>query len=219
MIGPARGRAARLVVAVAVGLAGVACAGRPPPPDTFHRLVVPAPASRVATRLEGALEVDRPSAVDALRSRPLAVVDAGSGVLRHARYDLWVEGPPALVQDALVDYLRAAGVAERVVTPELRDDPRWLVAGRIERFERMAGDGGGAAVRLELSLRERGGGPPLVYGVYEATRGADGDSNAAAIGALGAAVGEAFEAFVADVDAAFAAPRPRPRSPGAAPRP
>jgi len=208
-----RGAARRgpwLTAAVAAALAAAACAGSPPPPDAFHRLVVPAPASRAATRLEGALEVDRPSAVDALRSRPLAVVDAGSGVLRHARYDLWVEGPPALVQDALVDYLRAAGVAERVVTPELRDDPRWLVAGRIERFERVAGGGGGgaAAVSLELSLRERGAGPPLVYGVYQATRRADGDSNAAAIQALGAAVGEAFAAFVADVDAAFAAPRP-----------
>jgi len=191
-------------VALLLGLA--ACAGSPPPPDAFHRLVVPPPAARTTPRLDGVLEVERLAAADVLRSRPLVVMEAGTGVLRHARYHLWVDGPPVLLQDALVDYLRAAGLAERVVTPELRDEPRWLVEGRIHRFERVAGAGGAAAVRLELVLRERDAGPPRVHEVYRVTRAAADDSAAAAIEALGLAVGEVFAAFVSDVDQAFAAP-------------
>jgi cholesterol transport system auxiliary component len=200
--------ARRLAVAAVLALALSACAGSAPPPDSYHRLTVPAPAPRATPLLHGALEVDRLSAVDALRSRPLAVVDAASGVLRHARYDLWVEGPPELLRDALVGYLRAAGLAERVVTPELRDQPRWIVSGRIQRFERVVGAGGSVAVSLELFLRDGGGGPPRVDRVYEVTRPAPGDSTAAAIEALGTATGEAFAAFTADVEAAFAAPSP-----------
>ena len=194
-------------VAAAAALLWIsACAGSPPPPDSFHRLSVPPPAARATPLLEGAVEVDRFAAVAALRSRPLAVVDSGSGVLRHARYDFWVDGPPGLLQHALVGYLRAAGVAGRVVTPELREDPRWVVTGRILRFERVAGGGGAAAVTVELALRERASGPPRVHGVYEASRRAGADSAPAAIEALGLAVGEAFAAFVADVEAELASP-------------
>jgi ABC-type uncharacterized transport system auxiliary subunit len=196
---------ARALVAVAA-LALSACAGSPPPPDAFHRLHVPDPPARATPLLDGVVEVDRLATVDVLRSRPLAVVDAATGVLRHARYDLWVSGPPALVQDALVDYLRAARAAERVVVPELRDEPRWIVAGRLHRFERVAGGGGAAAVSLELSLRPAGGGPPRVHGVYAVERPASADSAAAAIEALGVATGEAFARFLADVEAA----QPRP---------
>lgn len=202
-----RGR--RPVVAAALALALSACASSPPPPDSYYRLTVPAPERRAKPLLEGVLEVDRLSAVDALRSRPLAVVNATSGVLRHADYDLWVEGPPELLQDALVGYLRAAGLADRVVTPELRDEPRWLLSGRIQRFERVVGAGGAVAVTVELFLRDNeGGGPSRVDRVYAVTRPAPGGSAVAAVEALGAAVGEVFADFTADVDAAFAAGPP-----------
>jgi len=103
-----------------------------------------------------------------------------------------------------VDYLRRTGLAGRVVTPEDRDDPSWIVSGRIRRFEQVrAGTASRAHVAMELSLRVRSQRSLRVQGVYEATRPAAGPSAREGAEAMGAALGEIFEAFVADLRAAL----------------
>jgi ABC-type uncharacterized transport system auxiliary subunit len=186
------------LAAAALALAALGCAGSPLPPDSFHRLVVPAPAASGA-RLPGVVEVDRLQASDALRGRPLARADAEGRRLRLADYDHWVDAPTSLLQRALVEHLRAGGVADEVVTPEQRADADWLVSGRIDRFEWV--EGGAGAVRVELSLRAHGDRAPRVHGTYEATRRAASDDARAAAAALGEATGAVFDAFLRDVAA------------------
>lgn len=196
-------RLAFRAAALAWALAALGCAGSPPPPDSFHRLVVPPPAASGA-RLPGVVEVDRLQASDALRGRPLARSDAEGRRLRLADYDYWVDAPTSLLQRALVEHLRAGGVADEVVTPEQRAEADWFVSGRIDRFEWVAG--GAAAVRVELSLRGRGDRAPRVHGTYDLTRRAASDDATAAAAALGEATGAAFDAFLRDVARAATSP-------------
>ena len=187
----------------------LACAGSPPPPDSFHRLLVPAPAVRAAPLLSGVVEVDRFRASDTLLGRAMAVSDPDGRLLRHARYDYWADAPPALLQQALIGYLRAGGLAERVVTPEQRDDPRWIVSGRIQRFDWVRGGGGGgaAAIVIDLALRGRDDGSLRLQHTYRSTHVASADDASAVAEALEIAVGEVFGSFVADLETALAAGR------------
>ena len=185
----------------------LACAGSPPPPDSFHRLFVQAPSARATPLLAGVVEVDRFQASDVLLGRPLAVSDADGRVLRHARYDYWADAPPILLQQALIGYLRAGGLAERVVTPEQRDDPRWIVSGRIQRFDWVRGGGSAGTLVIDLALRGRDDGSPRIQASYRATQEARSDDASAVADALEVAAGEVFGSFVSDVEAALAAPR------------
>ena len=182
----------------------LACAGRPPPPDSFHRLLVPAPAPRGTPLLPGVVEVDRFQASDVLLGRPMAVTDPDGRLLRHARYEFWADAPPALLQQALIAYLRTGRLAERVVTPEQRDDPRWIVSGRLQRFDWVRGGGGAGVLVVDLALRASDDGAPRFQHSYRATHDARADDAAAVAEALEIAVGEVFQAFVLDVEAALA---------------
>lgn len=192
-----------LTACLAAGL--LACGASPsPPPDSFHRLSLAPPAARARPLLAGVVEVERLDAVDALRGRAQAWVRADRPeLLRHASYDFWVDPPPVLLRDALIDYLRDGGIAERVVRTEDRDEPVWIVSGRILRFERVRGGADGATVDLELSLRRRAERAPIVRGRYEASEPASSDSAAASADAMGRALDAAFSAFVAEIAAAL----------------
>ena len=49
--------------------------------------------------------------------------------------------PPRMVQLQMAQYLRAAGAARQVVTPEVRVDAHYRVTGRILQLERVIGEG------------------------------------------------------------------------------
>lgn len=183
----------------------LACAGSPPPEDAFHRLRLSQPAARGAPLLAGTVEVARPDASDLLRGRAIVVAQAArEGRLQRSRYQFWSDPPAVLVQQALADRLRTGGLAARVVTPERRDDPQWVVSGTLHRFERIVGPGGDqAVVRIELALRDVAARRVPVLGVYEARESAADGSVEAAVDAFGRALGDVFARFLADVEAAI----------------
>jgi ABC-type uncharacterized transport system auxiliary subunit len=164
---------------------------------------LPRPAPRASALLAGTLEVERLGASDLLRGRALVVASADRpDVLRRSDYHFWVDAPPVLLQDALLDFVREGGLAERAVRAGAQERAAWILTGRVLRFERLAPRQ--AAVELELSLR-RASEPGLVaQGTYAATGTADGDSMEAAVRALGSATAQAFSAFAADVERALA---------------
>lgn len=194
----------RRALALAMLAGGIgACAGSPPPDDAFHRLSPPAPARRSAPLLAGSVEVAPLSASDALRGRAMMIAsDDRPDRLQRSHHHFWVDAPPALLQRALMDSLRAAGVDGQVVEPERRAGPAWRVTGRIERFERiLAGGGGRVDVTLELSLREAAGAKRAVDGRYVESEPVSRNSADEAVAAFGRAVARAFDAFLADVEA------------------
>jgi len=178
-----------------------ACAVPPPAPeDAFYRLSprADAPAS-TAPMLKSVVEVDRFAASGSLANRPLLFSEPGSSAVSEYHYHFWIEAPPILLQNALVSYMRSAGVAERVVTPEMRVRPDYTVRGRLMRLETVQGAQAIGVAEFELSLRRESDGELLVLGEYRAEVPSGPNGVKTDVSAIEKAVNKAFEDFVADI--------------------
>lgn len=180
-----------------------ACVAGPAPRDQFYRLDV-APAGASGARLPGTLEVERFTSDDVLRARAMLRAESGSPQVTPYVYHLWVESPTLLVQRALADYLRAAGVADTVVTPDAGAIEDWQVNGHLRRFDQLLAPSPRVRVEIELRLRRRGGETLLVQKVYAAETAADAPDPEAAARAFSAALEQVFGNFTADLRAAAA---------------
>jgi ABC-type uncharacterized transport system auxiliary subunit len=179
-----------------------ACAAGPAPRDHFYRLEAGAPEqSRSAPALPGVLEVDLPRADSLLRQRALLRSESG-GELTPYRYHLWSDSPVRLVQLELARYLRQAGLAGEVVTPDLGTQrPDWILRSHLHRLEQHTGQGAsGVLVELELALAAAD--PPrlVLRQTYRAERSAATEP-ARAVTAFDAALAEIFARFAADAAA------------------
>lgn len=190
---------AALVVLVAAVLG--ACAQPPVPQDRFYRLQVAAPDKALAAlRLDGMLEVDRFAADGLFAGRPIVHSDAGrSHEVTEYNYHFWTEPPPSMLRDQLVEYLRAAGVARTVVTPEMRVEPDFVLAGKIKRLEQIVGAPPRAAVSLELGLRRDATGELLLLRTYAEVVTAGAPTVSAAVLAVNEALARIYAKFIADL--------------------
>ncbi|CAA7614287.1 ABC-type transport auxiliary lipoprotein family protein [Magnetospirillum sp. UT-4] len=193
-------------VILALSLALAACASPAPPEDNFYRLDGRMAVQRLAAPvLPGVLEVNRLDSDGVLSERALAYQDS-DGTLARYRYDLWSEAPGALLQERLVEALRAANAAVTVLTPDLRVPPDWTLRGKLKRFELLP-DAGKVMVRLELAVVSARDGSLVLLRTYETERRSEAAPKAAAV-ALAAAADEAIARFVADLGTA-SVPAPR----------
>ena len=195
-----------------LSLTGCFGSSPPIPADFYYRLQPSAPAQRLDAPRVGLIVVDRPGAPTVYTARDIAYSDAAPHLrLQHYHYHHWVDPPPQLLQQALVDYLRAANVARVVTSEPGRQPPAWRVSGVVRRFDRQRGEAGWqAAVSLELRADPVGGNkPPLVrqYDVVVDAQGADMD---ATVQAFAKATGTLFDRFLADFSAALPADSARP---------
>ena len=119
--------------------------------------------------------------------------------LHEYHYHFWTEPPPTMLRDQLVDYLRAAKVTTMVVTPEMRVEPDYVLAGRIKRLEKINGSPPRAVVELELALRRTANDELLFLGTYGVEAKAGADTVAAAVAAFNDALTEIYAKFTADI--------------------
>jgi ABC-type uncharacterized transport system auxiliary subunit len=127
----------------------------PAPADRFHRLEVPDPTERLdPPRLRGRLVVDSIRSSAMVLERPMLHRHADDPTqVRRAGYDHWADPLPTMVQRGVVGFLRSVNAAEVVITPEMRLDADFRLAGRINRFERLVTDGSArATIELEFNL-------------------------------------------------------------------
>ena len=178
-----------------------ACVAGPAPRDHFYRVDVAAPAAGKLA-LTGILEVERFTSDDTLRERHLLYVTPGSPEVTPYGYHLWVDSPTLLLQRALADHLRAAGVAEQVVTPDAGAGEDWQVNGHLRQLYQVLGGAPSVRVDLELRLRRAQGADLVAQKIYSATAPAGDDTPEAAARAFSLAIGEVFERFTADLRAA-----------------
>jgi len=116
-------------------------------------------------------------------------------------YHAWTEPPGVLLRDVSVDYLRSSGVAERVVTPDVRVRSSHVLVGRIRRLEHQRGASPAVALSLELGLvRERDQSLVLLE-TYSVTAPSSGPGVPEAVDALNDALAEIFRRFIADLSA------------------
>lgn len=176
-----------------------ACAGPAAPPDSFYR-IEPGPPAQRFTRppLPGVLEIGRLAADDVVAERAIAFARAEGGPLSHYKYDFWSEPPGLMLQDRLSHYLAAAGLADRVVTPDLQLLPDWILRGKVRRFEQIAA-GNRVEIDLELSVVGARDGGLILMETYTARVDAGSERVEDAARAMNKAVTEVFARVLADL--------------------
>lgn len=189
------------MLAAAVLLA--ACAGGTRvPEDNFYRLDIAAPAARLAVpALADVLSVQAGAAAPVYRDRAFLYSEARTpGRLQRYHYHYWTDAPPRLLQRALADYLRAAGIATAVVMPEDGIDARYRLRLDIERFEHVRGQNGGTVVvAARLNLSERGSGTLRLQERLEAQSAVQGGEHADLAAAYQRATQDLFARIVTAV--------------------
>jgi ABC-type uncharacterized transport system auxiliary subunit len=197
-----RGLARAAAFAFALALAA-GCLGRAAPRDRYFRLVAQPPPRPAGAPLPGTLAVERLRADALVRGTALLVRDGdGSPELRRRDYAHWVDSPTLLVQRATVDALRAAGVAERVVTSEQSGTADRILEGELLRFEEVRDAGGSrAVVEIEVTLVDGRRGRALLDARYHEEAVAAGDAPDAVARAFAAALSAALAELARDVAA------------------
>ena len=130
-----------------------ACSSVEVPEDRYFRLAVSPQQAPVAQPVLTTLVVERFDVEGITAQRPVVHSQRGADFqLRQYVYAFWADSPSRMLQDVTVDALRAAGVAERVVTPGLRIDSDYRLTGRVRQLEHVRGEPEAARVSLEFSL-------------------------------------------------------------------
>ncbi|MEX2492614.1 MAG: ABC-type transport auxiliary lipoprotein family protein [Nitrospirales bacterium] len=143
-----------ICLCVVGALASTGCFGGQPSPDYFYRLNVADPEVRLdPAPLGGTLQVTRPWA-DALTSERHLVYrkDDNISQLNHHAYHRWVDSPTLLLQQEITHYLRKAGLAQQVVTPEMRTKADYVLSCRISKLERVLDRHPRVILELELGI-------------------------------------------------------------------
>ena len=128
--------------------------------------------------------------------------DDGSKEIQQHAYDHWVDSPTLMLQQAFATYLRGAGVAETVVTPETRVDVDWRLGGRLLRFERVLGSTPRIVLQVELVLTKSGSRELLLLQTYTEERPTSGSGVEASVEAFDQALAAVLQRFVADIPGA-----------------
>lgn len=198
------------VCCLAIAALASACALPPTAEDAFYRLEVGPPSATLeAPLLAGILEVE-PFRADPLTSGRAMIYRTAQEPMRVRRqpYTFWMDAPTAMLQREMARYLRAAGVAETIVTPNARTIGRYALTGTIVEFEQIrsgteqaSGATPAVALELELAIVERGSRNLLFQGTYAEERSARGADTSRIVDAFGRALASILERFVAELHA------------------
>ena len=203
---PATLKAIRAALLLAT-LTGCLGAAPPIPRDHYYRVAVE-PTSGVEAHFPGTISVAQIEAEGLLRERPLLFSSGGGNEVQQHDYHYWTEAPPRMLQTQLVDYLRRNGVAESVITPDLRLPADFQVTGNIRRFERvLLGDATKVVAEIELAMTDVRRRRLVVVQSYGAEVAAQDDSVESSVRALDDALGQIFARFVTDADSLSRAQR------------
>jgi len=187
----------RLAAALGTVLLLAACGGgSSAPSDSFYRLD-PADVGRRYGQplLDGTVQVARFSADGVTGGRPI-VYRADGAALRQYSYHYWVESPAQQIRDAVIEAMRRANVAPRVVSPELRVLADWRVEGTLRRLDYDPAPDGRVVVRLELSLVDTRNGDLVLQDTFEATGSVRSDTVPAAVQSFNAAATDVLARFL-----------------------
>ncbi len=133
----------------------LACAAQEPVPENnFYRLQLDAPQQSAAATLAGTLAIGPLQGNGLVGGRAMIYSEASQPLqLRQYHYHNWIEAPPRLLQEHLLVFLRAAGVAKRVISTDTGVHAEYLVSGKIRKLlESRSSNGASVTVGLELSL-------------------------------------------------------------------
>jgi len=119
--------------------------------------------------------------------------------LNEYHYHFWTDPPVVMLRDQLVDFLRAANVADLIVTPEIRSSADYVLSAKIKRLEKITGSTPRAVVEMELGLRDNHKDKVVHLNTYRVETTAKSDSVGDAVVALNKALTSAYTLFVEDL--------------------
>lgn len=196
-------KTARWPIIVVFAALLAACSQPPVPQDHYYRLQVASPpAVLAAPRLPGVLEVARFSAEGLMAGRPIVFSEAAAPAEVNAyHYHFWLEPPGVMLRDQLITYLRAAGVAKTVVTPELRLEPDFVLTAKIKRIEQVRGASPKVVIALDVAVNSQKDDRLVMLKTYEVEKATADNGIAAAVEALGGVLTTIYARLVADLPA------------------
>lgn len=176
------------------------CTSGPVPRDHFYRLSPPPPRAKLAEPLRGGLTVEALETDALTGERPILFVAGDPPVeISQHYYHHWTEAPGGALQHALAAHLREAGLADEVVTPELRIPTRYRVTGRVKRFERVLDPKQPrVVVEMRLTIQDTREGRLVASETYEAVVPAKGPEVTDSIAAFDSALGQIYDRFARD---------------------
>jgi ABC-type uncharacterized transport system auxiliary subunit len=184
-------------------LLAAGCASTAPvPEDRFYRLDTAQPPVRLPRPLlTGGLAVDSVQADPLHSGRAILFSERGRPLqLQRYHYEFWVDQPPRMVQQALVSWLRATGVADSVAGGDERA-AAWRLSARLLKFEEVR-DGSGAAhveVAMQFTLLSTASDRPLWTRDYIQQQAFSGAQMYATAQAMQAALSGLFAELQADL--------------------
>lgn len=172
------------------------------PEDHYYRLPSPHRVEALAHPvIHGTVGVAPLHARGLYQERAILYVNGDSPLELHLyHYRFWTESPAHLIQDHVVEYLRKAGIADKVVRYEPGVSTDRLVSGSIDRFERLVGAHDRVIVSLELRYGDADRlQPPEWTKTYTVTEPVQNRTVPAVATAFGAALDRVCQAFVRDL--------------------
>ena len=195
-------RITSVVVAVAMLLG---CATQEPVPENnFYRLQIDAPQQPAGSILNGTLAVGPLQGNGLVGGRAMVYSEASLPLqLRQYHYHNWIESPPQLLQEQLVLFLRAAGVAKQVISTDTGVNAEYLVSGKIRKLlENRSSNGALVTVGLELALIRTRDMQMLLLKDYEQTEVVSKENTMHdVVTAYGLAVSKLYKNFLDDLRA------------------
>ncbi len=182
-----------------------ACAQAPVPEDHYYRLTPANTTSKSGVKLDGIIEVERFIADGLLDSRPILFTrSAQSTEIQSYHYHFWTQPPSILLQNALTAKLQQTNAANSIVTPDLRIEPDFILAGKIFRFEQITrqknNENNKVIVSLELSLKNAKLDKLIHLNTYTVEVPSSNASVASAVTAFSTGIGQIIDAFLNDLN-------------------
>jgi len=181
-------------------LSGCFGGGAEVPQDNFYRLADVASAQKIDSPFNVVAVASFKS--DALHQERAILYSEAAQPLNIQRYHYhhWTQVPNQLIQEHLIDYLREAGFATRIVRygEVVKIDAK--VSGFIKRFERVL-DAGAVKVRVELELHIETLADKREYfqSTYSIEQKTSDSSMHASVVALSAALENIYQQFLSDI--------------------
>jgi len=174
------------------------------PQDHYYRLHLAEPVRMKQPVLSGTLAVKRFAADGMLQDRSIVYSRPGKPLEAESyHYHHWTDIPPVMLQQLLVDYLRAANAVTLVTMADADIRPDYILNGRVRRIERSIGASSAifGVIELDLGLIHTDSGRVLFNRTYRQDVKADGDTVADTVTALNKALANAYAEFLNDLKA------------------
>ena len=187
---------------LAPGLVGMlsACSQAPVPDDHYYRLNLSSSSKATTVKLDGIVEVERLIADGLLDSRPILFTSSTkSSEIQSYHYHFWSQPPSLMLQNALAAQLQLSNAAKSIVTPNLRIEPDFILAGKIFRFEQITGQENKVVVSLELSLKNAKLDQLIHLNTYTVETPSRNASVTAAVQAFSTGINQIIGAFLSDL--------------------